>query len=288
MILAEASSTPATLGALVALYEHSVFTQAAIWDVDPFDQWGVELGKELAARIAPELAPRWKRELMHDSSTNALIRRYRATPRWAEVGVETLELREPEGAFERLEDWLRGQRASSHREASELIRGSLPRLRAVAGDPPHGARLRRPSRAPSSRCSPAGFGPSTRSLQHRGGGLPRSATGSRRGPSTSTQAAIERVREAIARGDVYQVNLVQHLSAPFAGDPGAPAAPARTPQAAAPGPVRRRGLGGRLGLARALPRSAGRRLWTMPIKGTRPRGGAAASFASRRRTPPST
>ena len=69
--------TPAALGALVALYEHSVFTQAAIWDVDPFDQWGVELGKELAARIAPELAPRWKRELMHDSSTNALIRRYR-------------------------------------------------------------------------------------------------------------------------------------------------------------------------------------------------------------------
>ena len=69
---------PATLGKLVALYEHSVFTQAAIWETNPFDQWGVELGKELAARIAPELAPNWKRELMHDSSTNALIRRYRA------------------------------------------------------------------------------------------------------------------------------------------------------------------------------------------------------------------
>jgi glucose-6-phosphate isomerase len=69
--------TPATLGALVALYEHSVLTQAVVWGIDPFDQWGVELGKELAARIAPELAPRWKRELMHDSSTNALIRRYR-------------------------------------------------------------------------------------------------------------------------------------------------------------------------------------------------------------------
>jgi glucose-6-phosphate isomerase len=69
---------PATLGKLVALYEHSVFTQAAIWGIDPFDQWGVELGKELAARIAPELAPDWKHELMHDSSTNALIRRYRA------------------------------------------------------------------------------------------------------------------------------------------------------------------------------------------------------------------
>ncbi len=69
---------PATLGALLALYEHSVFTQAAVWDIDPFDQWGVELGKELAARIAPELAPGWKHELLHDSSTNALVRRYRA------------------------------------------------------------------------------------------------------------------------------------------------------------------------------------------------------------------
>jgi glucose-6-phosphate isomerase len=69
---------PATLGALVALYEHSVFTQAAIWEIDPFDQWGVELGKELAARIAPELDAGWKHELHHDSSTNALIRRYRS------------------------------------------------------------------------------------------------------------------------------------------------------------------------------------------------------------------
>ncbi|HSJ93799.1 MAG TPA: glucose-6-phosphate isomerase [Gaiellaceae bacterium] len=68
---------PATLGALIAYYEHSVFTQAAVWGIDPFDQWGVELGKELASRIAPELAPGWKRELLHDPSTNALIRRYR-------------------------------------------------------------------------------------------------------------------------------------------------------------------------------------------------------------------
>jgi len=76
VILAERLD-PATLGALVALYEHSVFTQAAIWGINPFDQWGVELGKELAAKIAPELAPDWKHELLHDSSTNALIRRYR-------------------------------------------------------------------------------------------------------------------------------------------------------------------------------------------------------------------
>ena len=67
--------TPAVLGKLVALYEHSVFTQGVIWDVDSFDQWGVELGKVLAQRIVPELSG--EAELAHDSSTNALIRRYR-------------------------------------------------------------------------------------------------------------------------------------------------------------------------------------------------------------------
>jgi glucose-6-phosphate isomerase len=68
--------TPAVLGKLVTLYEHSVFTQGTIWGVDSFDQWGVELGKVLAQRIAPELAG--DGELAHDSSTNELIRRYRA------------------------------------------------------------------------------------------------------------------------------------------------------------------------------------------------------------------
>ncbi len=69
---------PHTLGALIALYEHSVFTQGAIWDIDSFDQWGVELGKELAKRIVPELQSEAEPQLGHDSSTNALIRRYRA------------------------------------------------------------------------------------------------------------------------------------------------------------------------------------------------------------------
>jgi glucose-6-phosphate isomerase len=69
--------TPAALGKLVALYEHSVFTQGAIWQIDSFDQWGVELGKVLAQRIIPELANEAEPELRHDSSTNALIRRYR-------------------------------------------------------------------------------------------------------------------------------------------------------------------------------------------------------------------
>jgi glucose-6-phosphate isomerase len=68
---------PATLGSLVALYEHSVFTQGAVWGIDSFDQWGVELGKELAKAIIPELEAGEEPKLHHDSSTNALIRRYR-------------------------------------------------------------------------------------------------------------------------------------------------------------------------------------------------------------------
>jgi len=70
--------TPKLLGALVALYEHSVFTQGTIWGIDSFDQWGVELGKVLAAKIIPELTSDTEPELSHDSSTNALIRRYRS------------------------------------------------------------------------------------------------------------------------------------------------------------------------------------------------------------------
>jgi glucose-6-phosphate isomerase len=70
--------TPAALGKLVALYEHSVFTQGAIWQIDSFDQWGVELGKQLAKQILPELESVKEPQLNHDSSTNALIRHYRS------------------------------------------------------------------------------------------------------------------------------------------------------------------------------------------------------------------
>ena len=75
-ILAEQLS-PETLGKLVALYEHSVFVQGVIWNINSFDQWGVELGKALAQRIVPELKSIEEPKLEHDSSTNALIRRYR-------------------------------------------------------------------------------------------------------------------------------------------------------------------------------------------------------------------
>ena len=77
MILAD-KLDPKTLGTLVALYEHSVFVQGAVWDIDWFDQWGVELGKVLAVRIIPELQAKSEPDLKHNSSTNALIRRYRA------------------------------------------------------------------------------------------------------------------------------------------------------------------------------------------------------------------
>jgi glucose-6-phosphate isomerase len=76
VLLAE-KLTPYALGSLVALYEHSVFTQGVIWNIDSFDQWGVELGKELAKRIIPELESDVEPTLNHDSSTNTLIRRYR-------------------------------------------------------------------------------------------------------------------------------------------------------------------------------------------------------------------
>ena len=69
--------TPDTLGKLVALYEHSVFTQGTIWQINSFDQWGVELGKALAQRIIPEIESEAEPSLDHDSSTNSLIRRYR-------------------------------------------------------------------------------------------------------------------------------------------------------------------------------------------------------------------
>jgi glucose-6-phosphate isomerase len=70
--------TPEALGKLVALYEHSIFTQGTIWGIDSFDQWGVELGKVLAQRIVPELEGESQPDLRHDSSTNTLIRRYRS------------------------------------------------------------------------------------------------------------------------------------------------------------------------------------------------------------------
>ena len=71
--------TPHTLGSLIALYEHKIFVQGVMWDVFSFDQWGVQLGKVLAKKVVSELQSEGEPELSHDSSTNALIRRYRKT-----------------------------------------------------------------------------------------------------------------------------------------------------------------------------------------------------------------
>ena len=81
--------TPETLGKLVALYEHCVFTQGAIWNIDSFDQWGVELGKALAQRIIPELDSNAQAPFSHDSSTNSLIRRYRKFKEGLQSGIES-------------------------------------------------------------------------------------------------------------------------------------------------------------------------------------------------------
>jgi glucose-6-phosphate isomerase len=89
VILAE-RLTPETLGKLVALYEHSVFTQGTIWQIDSFDQWGVELGKVLAQKIIPQLEAIEEPSLKHDSSTNTLIRRYRDLKRGA-VQIEDVD-----------------------------------------------------------------------------------------------------------------------------------------------------------------------------------------------------
>ncbi len=82
-------SRPRRSGRLVALYEHIVFTQGVIWNIDSFDQWGVELGKVLAQRIIPELGGRAEPPLNHDSSTNALIRRYRKARERRVVTIRT-------------------------------------------------------------------------------------------------------------------------------------------------------------------------------------------------------
>jgi len=84
--------TPEVLGALVALYEHSVFTQGVIWSIDSFDQWGVELGKVLAQKIVPELEATDEPALAHDPSTNALIRRYRRLRRVSSEQARSSEL----------------------------------------------------------------------------------------------------------------------------------------------------------------------------------------------------
>jgi glucose-6-phosphate isomerase len=78
---------PETLGSLIALYEHSAHTQAVIWNINPFDQWGVELGKDMAQDILPQLESNEEPKVEHDSSTSTLIRRYRVLRKQSEVAA---------------------------------------------------------------------------------------------------------------------------------------------------------------------------------------------------------
>ena len=139
VILAE-RLTPHTLGTLVALYEHSVFTQGAIWGIDSFDQWGVELGKVLAKKIIPELQAAEEPELDHDSSTNNLIRRYRGESlrRVSAMGLEEYE-RVLEVAGRRARRYL-AERSTTARCAEEArveeLRAALDRKLPEEGEDP--------------------------------------------------------------------------------------------------------------------------------------------------------
>ena len=254
--------TPFALGSLVALYEHVVFTQGVVWGIDSFDQWGVELGKELAQRLAPAVGGAPADGL--DPSTAALVERIHAPARGS---LNVLELHEAVGAFERIESWLR-ERGFFEPGGEELVADlylgyGLSCL------------IRRTSApAPSEPCVLPLVACAVRTAEHtdvRNDNTTVSETDDlaigewrRTWPDARHAAAVDAVRGAIARGDVYQVNLVQHLSAPFAGRPAALAArlgPLTQPSQLAlrrrrVAPVRGRRLGDRLGLARAVPRAA--------------------------------
>ena len=170
-------------------------------------------------------------------------------------------------------------------------RGPLPRVRALADDPSHDRGRCRRSRAPSrSRrvvVRPEHY------QRHRG-----NETGRRAGRTTWSESdyrhAIDEVRRAIGRGDVYQVNLVQHLSAPFSGDTGRRSPPGSASDRPRAGRDRSgwRLLGEGWAIVSASPElflaRRGDRVWTRPIKGTSARAGGAAELPRRRRTPPST
>jgi para-aminobenzoate synthetase component 1 len=190
--------------------------------------------------------------------------------------METLELHEPQGAFERLEEWLRERGFFVHgseRLSADLFLGyglSESIRRGSTPAPPEPCAL-----LPLLACR---LRPEYAVAQYvaedcRIGDWERTWT------DDDYVRAIELVREAIARGDVYQVNLVQHLSAPFAGDPGAPAA-----RLAVLRPLATPFVGEGWTVVTASPElflaRRGRRVWTMPIKGTRPRGAAEALAAS--------
>ena len=220
--------TPFALGSLVALYEHVTFTQGAVWGIDSFDQWGVELGKELAVKLAPVIAGEEAPEPL-DGSTAALVERIR---RLRDDGLTVLEIHEPDGAFERLEDWLRGQgffAPGGESLVADLYLGyglSSTIRRTTTQAPPEPCALPLVACVVRTDNYDVKYGNEVwRDGEHEHGddGLEIGAWRRTWAPADHADA-VRAVRDAIGRGDVYQVNLVQHLSAPFAGSPSALAA----------------------------------------------------------------
>jgi para-aminobenzoate synthetase component 1 len=189
----------------------------------------------------------------------------------------TLELREPAGAFRRIEEWLRGhgffEPGGEELEADLFLGYGLSQ-----------SIRREPSPPPPEPCTTLPL--AACSIRQQATLVAQSHKGFRAGEweaswtAAEYAVAVERVREAIARGDVYQVNLVQHLSAPFSGDPQALAAALAPLRPLRPEPLVGEGWAVVSGSPELFLARRGARIWTMPIKGTRPLGGAAELRAS--------
>ena len=190
----------------------------------------------------------------------------------AEIG-ETLEIHDPEGALGTIEDWLSDRGffgAGSDDRVAELYLGYglSQRIRRGSSPPP-----REPCPLPLAACRVLEEPEQTSLVAQAHKGFVVGAWEAT-WPAVAYEDAVERVRDAIARGDVYQVNLVQHLSAPFAGEPGALAAALEPLRPLHPGPFQGDGWAVVSASPELFLARRGRRVWTMPIKGTRPLGEA--------------
>ena len=247
--------TPFALGSLVALYEHAVFTQGALWGIDSFDQWGVELGKELAVALAPAVGGRRRRPVrrrIHHRAHLADRPSARGRLRCSRCGRRKARSRGSSRGFASAGS----SRPAAKRLVADLYLGyglseTIRRTRSAA---PH-----EPCALPLAACS---VRPDRHAVKN-GNESDHLEIGPwhRTWPGPDHAAAVEAVRGAIAAGDVYQVNLVQHLSARFAGIRGRARRPARASDTTERRAVRRqrlapsrgRWLDARLGVTRALP-----------------------------------
>ena len=265
--------TPATLGALVALYEHSVFTQAAIWGINPFDQWGVELGKELASRIAPELARRLEARaaprLVHqcaDPPLPGLAGWPVARPRWSCAVPRTRFERSKRGCASTGSSRRAGR---SSRQTSISATGSRRRIRRTRQPPP-------PEPCPSlplAACAIRADRNAAGSRQRRASS--RRPTGRETGARTSIGRPSRRceLRSHAATSTRSTSSSISRRRS--RARPAALAAALASLSPLHPDPL----IGERWAIVSASPElflaRRGRHVWTKPIKGTRPLGAAA-------------